>query len=97
MIRTIQSFRHLVALMVATVLAAGSATAWAQPSPDELLDRMNHVVTVTDYEGTVIRWENGKSEALKIVHKIIDGVINEKLITQEGNGLEIIRIGNDVH
>ncbi len=97
MIRTIQSFRHLVALMAATVLAAGSATAWAQPSPDELLDRMNHVVTVIDYEGTVIRWENGKSEALKIVHKIIDGVINEKLITQEGNGLEIIRIGNDVH
>ena len=97
MIRTIQSFRYLVALMAATVLAAGSATAWAQPSPDELLDRMNHVVTAIDYEGTVIRWENGKSEALKIVHKIIDGVINEKLITQEGNGLEIIRIGNDVH
>ena len=39
MIRTIQSFRHLVALMAATVLAAVSATAWAQPSPDELLDR----------------------------------------------------------
>ncbi len=97
MIRTIQSFRHLVAPMAATVLAAGAATAWAQPSPDELLDRMNHVVTVIDYEGTVIRWENGESEALKIVHKIIDGVINEKLSTQEGNGLEIIRIGNDVH
>ena len=95
MIPTIQCFRHLAALMAATVLAAGSA--WAQASPDELLDRMNHVVTVIDYEGTVIRWENGESDALKIVHKIIDGVINEKLITQEGNGLEIIRIGNDVH
>ena len=97
MIRSIQSFRHLATLMVAPVLAACSVTAWAQASPDELLDRMNQVVTVTDYEGTVVRWENGESEALKIVHKIIDGVINEKLITQEGNGLEIIRIGNDVH
>ena len=58
---------------------------------------MTHVVAVTDYEGTVIRWENGESEALKIVHKIMDGVINEKLSTQEGNGLEIIRIGNEVH
>ena len=97
MIRTQKSFRQLSALTAATTLAACSVTAFAQSSPDELLDQMNHVVTVTDYEGTVVRWENGESEALKVVHKIIDGVINEKLITQEGNGLEIIRIGNDVH
>jgi sigma-E factor negative regulatory protein RseB len=97
MIRTIQSFRHVLTLMVAPMLAAYSVTGWAQSGPDELLDRMNQVVTVTDYEGTVIRWQNGESEALKIVHKIIDGVINEKLMTQEGNGLEIIRIGNNVH
>jgi len=95
--RNIQSFRLLLTLMAAPVLAACSVSAWAQSSPDELLDRMNQVVTVTDYEGTVVRWQNGESEALKIVHKIIDGVINEKLITQEGNGLEIIRIGNNVH
>jgi len=83
--------------MAAPMLAAYSVTSWAQSGPDELLDRMNQVVTVTDYEGTVVRWQNGESEALKIVHKIIDGVINEKLMTQEGNGLEIIRIGNNVH
>ena len=68
-----------------------------QPSPDEVLDRMNHVVNVVDYEGTVFRRENGESEALRIVHKIIDGVVNERLVSQEGNGLEIIRIGNEVH
>ena len=97
MTRSRISFRHLASLTVATTLAACSVTTWAQSSPDEWLDRMTHVVAVTDYEGTVIRWENGESEALKIVHKIIDGVINEKLSTQEGNGLEIIRIGNEVH
>jgi len=90
-------FRHLAPLMAATMLAALPLAIRAQSSPDELLDRMAHVVTVTDYEGTVIRWENGDSEALKIVHKIIDGVIHEKLVTQEGNGLEIIRVGNEVH
>lgn len=58
---------------------------------------MNHVVNVIDFEGTVFRRENGESEALRIVRKIIDGVINEKLVSQEGNGLEIIRIGNEVH
>jgi sigma-E factor negative regulatory protein RseB len=58
---------------------------------------MNHIVDVVDFEGTVFRRENGESEALRIVRKIIDGVINEKLVSQEGNGLEIIRIGNEVH
>ena len=97
MIRIRISFRRLATLLAATTLAAFSVSVWAQLSPDELLDRMAHVVTVIDYEGTVIRRKNGDFEALKIVHKIIDGVINEKLSTQEGNGLEIIRIGNEVH
>ena len=97
MIRIRMSFRHLATLMAATALAAYSVSIRAQSSPDELLDRMTHVVTVIEYEGTVIRRENGDSEVLKIVHKIIDGVIHEKLVTQEGNGLEIIRIGNEVH
>ena len=97
MIRNIQSFRYPATLTMATVLAACAVTAWAQSTPDELLDRMNYVVNVVDYEGTVIRTENGESEALRIVHKIIDGVIHEKLVSQEGSGLEIIRIGNEVH
>jgi sigma-E factor negative regulatory protein RseB len=97
MIRNTQSHRYLAILTATTVLAACSTSAWAQSSPDELLDRMNHVVNVVDYEGTVIRKENGESEALRIVHKIIDGVVNEKLVSQEGSGLEIIRIGNEVH
>ncbi len=93
----IRSCRHLAILTAATMLAAFCGTAWAQSSPDELLDRMNHVVDVVDFEGTVFRSENGESEVLRIVRKIIDGVINEKLVSQEGNGLEIIRIGNEVH
>lgn len=68
-----------------------------QSSPDEWLDRMSTAVTATNYEGTVIRRQRGESEALKVAHKIVDGVVNERLASQEGNGLEIIRIGNEVH
>ena len=84
-------------------LAIASGLLWAlqgmaqQPSPDEWLDRMSTAVTSTDYEGTVIRRQHGESEALKVAHKIVDGVVNERLASQEGNGLEIIRIGNEVH
>ena len=68
-----------------------------QSSPDEWLERMSIAVASTDYEGTVIRRQRGESEALKIAHKIVDGVVNERLASQEGNGLEIIRIGDEVH
>jgi sigma-E factor negative regulatory protein RseB len=82
------------------LLATGmlyTASSLAQADPDEWLERMSVVVGTADYEGTVIRLQNGKADTLKVAHKIVDGVVNEKLISLEGNGLEIIRIGNEVH
>jgi sigma-E factor negative regulatory protein RseB len=84
-------------LAVFLLVTATSASARDRGSPNDWLDRMSAAVATTDYEGTVIRRQNGEAQALKVVHKVIDGVVNEKVITQEGNGLEIIRIGNEVH
>ena len=84
-------------LAVFLLVAGTSAAARDRISPNEWLDRMSAAVATIDYEGTVIRRQNGEAQALKVVHKVIDGVVNEKVITQEGNGLEIIRIGNEVH
>jgi sigma-E factor negative regulatory protein RseB len=58
---------------------------------------MGAAVQSTSYEGTVIRMRDGETEALKVVHTVVDGVIREKVVAQEGNGLEIIRNGNEVH
>jgi sigma-E factor negative regulatory protein RseB len=77
-------------------LAAMSVSA-ETVTPNEWLDRMSDAVKTMDFEGTVIRRRNGQSEALKVIHKVIDGVVHEKITTQEGNGLEIIRNGNEVH
>ena len=84
----------------ATVLAliAGSFIASAQAdTPAEWLQRMGAAVQSTNYQGTVLRIQDGKAEALKVVHSVTDGVIREKVVAQEGNGLEIIRNGNEVH
>jgi len=79
-------------------LLAGFAAAPADPGdPSVWLDRMGDAVKKTSYEGTVIRIRGGEAEALKVVHTFTDGVIREKVIAQEGNGLEIIRNGNEVH
>lgn len=73
--------------------------AYAQElsTPNEWLERMALVVETINFEGTVIRHSDGHSQALKVVHKVVDGVVNEKVTTQEGSGMEIIRTGNEVH
>ena len=83
--------------VAALALTASALQARDKGTPNEWLDRMSSVVSSMDYEGTVIRRKNGRAEALKVVHRVTDGVVNEKVVTQEGNGLEIIRVGNEVH
>jgi sigma-E factor negative regulatory protein RseB len=82
-------------LLVWVVLIAGPALA--DGDPQDWLNRMAVAVKSTSYSGTVIRIQNGTAEALKVVHTVKDGVVMEKVVAQEGNGLEIIRNGNEVH
>lgn len=90
-----QSLSRFVAVCTALLLA-GPALA-ASDEPMDWLNRMGAAVQSTSYEGTVIRMRNGKAESLKVVHQVADGVIREKVVAQEGSGLEIIRNGNEVH
>lgn len=75
----------------------GAAAANADDGPYDWLDRMAAAVQTTNYEGTVIRIKGSSAEALKVVHTVSDGVVRERLIAQDGDGLEIIRHGNEVH
>ena len=95
-----ESRRHLIAsacLLVGGLFLGGTVASAQDISPNEWLNRMASAVKTSNYEGTVIRLQNGKIEALKVVHVVTDGVIHEKVVIQEGNGLEIIRNGNEVH
>ena len=82
-------------IALASILLCGSVLAEAQPQ--EWLNRMAVAVQSTSYEGTVIRIHGSQAEALKVVHTIDNGVVLEKVVAQEGSGLEIIRTGNKVH
>jgi sigma-E factor negative regulatory protein RseB len=84
-------------LSLAAALVTVSGPLLADKLPQDWLNQMGAAVQSTSYEGTVIRIKDDKAEALKVVHTVIDGVIMEKVVAQEGNGLEIIRIGNEVH
>ena len=87
--------QHLLATL-AVVLTCASNAAAQELSPQTWLERMNGAVQSANYEGTVIRVQLGQVEALKVARVIKDGVVHEKLVVQEGNGLEIIRKGSEV-
>lgn len=91
--------RHKIAAFLVALAVAGAVPDISRAQdgpPSEWLDKMASAVQTANYEGTVIRIQNDKVEALKVVHVVADGVVREKVIVQEGNGLEIIRNGNEV-
>jgi sigma-E factor negative regulatory protein RseB len=83
--------------MAVSLLSWSTMVTAQHPDPNEWLNRMSAAVQHTSYAGTVIRIRDGQVESLKVVHTVADGVIREKVVAQEGNGLEIIRNGNEVH
>ena len=74
----------------------GSLPGAADETPHDWLNKMARAVQSTNYEGTVIRMKDGDVEALKVVHVVEDGVIRERVLIQDGKGLELIRNGNEV-
>jgi sigma-E factor negative regulatory protein RseB len=81
----------------AVMTTASLVVARDNISPEEWLHKMSDAVKTVNFEGTVIRRQNGDVQPLKVVHKTVDGVVNERIVVQEGNGLEIIRVGEVVH
>ena len=93
--RRIQLVAPLCVALGGLVAAAPYSVA-DEISPDDWFVKMANAVQTTNYEGTVNRLQNGKLVTLTVVHVVADGVIREKVVFQEGDGLEIIRNGNEV-
>ena len=61
--------------------------------PAKWLERMNHALTTLNYDGTFAHWEGGKVEMLRIIHRVADGTVSERLVSLDGSGREFIRTG----
>lgn len=83
-----------VCLLLTGMLFAASANA---EQVAHWLDKMSRALEDASYHGVLLRENNGRSEALEVYHTKIDGVVRERLISQEGSGFEIIRNGDEVH
>ena len=72
------------------------ATAAAAEEPTQWLQRMNQALTTRNYDGTFSHWHGGMVEMLRIIHRVKDGVVAERLVSLDGSGREFIRSGPDL-
>jgi sigma-E factor negative regulatory protein RseB len=73
-----------------------SAVATAADDPREWLERMNHALTTRNYDGVFSHWQDGKVEMLRIIHRVKDGQVSERLVSLDGSGREFIRTGSEL-
>src|SRR5580658_9459676 len=62
-------------------------------TPAQWLERMNHALTTRNYDGTFSHWHGGHVEMLRIIHRVQDGNVSERLVSLDGSGREFIRSG----
>jgi len=73
-----------------------SAVAAAADDPREWLERMNHALTTRNYDGVFSHIQDGKVEMLRIIHRVKDGKVSERLVSLDGSGREFIRTGGEL-
>jgi sigma-E factor negative regulatory protein RseB len=73
-----------------------SAAAIAGDEPREWLERMNEALTTRNYDGVFQHWQDGKVEQLRIIHRVKNGEVRERLVSLDGSGREFIRTGSEL-
>jgi sigma-E factor negative regulatory protein RseB len=77
-------------VLVSAVYAADDADAHAW------LERMTRSLAARNYDGRFLRLGNGHAENMRIVHRVADGVVTERLISLDGSGREVVRTASEV-
>src|SRR2546423_1671489 len=62
-------------------------------APAQWLERMNRALTTRNYDGTFSHWHGGQVEMLRIIHRVQDGTVSERLASLDGSGRGVFRAG----
>jgi sigma-E factor negative regulatory protein RseB len=93
--RTSGGLLALVVLSATAEAALAEGPAPAEP-PTRWLERMNVALTTRNYDGTFSHWHGGRVETLRIIHRVQDGAVSERLASLDGSGREFIRTGSSL-
>jgi sigma-E factor negative regulatory protein RseB len=88
----LRSSAPLLALAISCTVA-GAALA---EEPARWLERMNEALTTRNYDGTFSHVHGGGVETLRIIHRVQNGTVSERLVSLDGSGREFIRTGTSL-
>lgn len=78
------------------LLGLGASAAMAGDDPREWLQKMNSALTTRNYDGTFFHVRGGVVETLRIIHRVQDGEVSERLVSLDGSGREFVRSGTEL-
>src|SRR5580693_6762482 len=87
---------NTVALSSWFTLALAMAGMAFADEPGKWLERMNQALTARNYDGTFSHWQGGRVEMLRIIHRVQNGAVSERLVSLDGSGREFIRTGSNL-
>jgi sigma-E factor negative regulatory protein RseB len=67
--------------------------AAAAAEPRALIERMNRALAERNYDGVFIHQLGKRRETLRIIHRVENGQMTERLVSTDGTGREMIRKG----
>jgi sigma-E factor negative regulatory protein RseB len=82
------------------VLLLALAVPVAQASPEEArewLERMSEALATRNYDGLFTHTSGSQTETMRIVHRTEKGQSQERLVSLDGSGREIVRTPEEVH
>jgi len=101
--RSARTSGQLLALILLSAAAWAARAAQPAPAqsppvsaPADWLERMNTALTTRNYDGTFSHWHGGRVELLRIIHRVQDGEVSERLASLDGSGREFIRTGSSL-
>ena len=87
-----RSFTMCLAALAAAVLPLGAFASEAR----DWLEKMNKALSERSYDGTFFHTRGGRAESMRIVHRVKEGEVCERLMSLDGSGREFVRRGNEV-
>ena len=91
--------RWIGAALAVGLAAAMSVQAGAGAGGDDpavWVERMNQVLADHNYDGVFVHQLGERHETMRIIHRVQDGHLTERLVSTDGSGREFIRDGNEL-
>lgn len=77
--------------------AATAGAAFADDAnPMTWIKRMNEALATRNYDGVFFHVRDGRVETLRILHRVSDGAVHERLVSLDGSGREFVRKGEEL-